>query len=292
MTRDRAEIERRNRMPDTKTQKIERLKAVLSHREGNRVPVSDFFRTGFMEKAQEQWGQDLDIYRKFDPDYIVINPNMDPIIRDFEILEDDGVNIKLKTGFGATVRRSGKAPMPHFDSFSVSEPEEMENFVIEPAKDKRRLYSGGRSDQRPRRRHKPEPSLLERQGRRLLPGLSCLRFYPRRLRVPLALYRLGEFPVLEFLESDRFGAFVRRIGDFLAGLTEYQITRLKKAGEGFRTCTFGVMRPMSTACSSVPKYGGNILSPLLCASSKSAAMLVLWLFTTAAATPQKSTTTT
>jgi hypothetical protein len=48
-----------------------------------------------MEKAKAQWGDDLDIYKKFDLDYIVINPNMDPIIRDFEILEDDGVNIKL-----------------------------------------------------------------------------------------------------------------------------------------------------------------------------------------------------
>jgi hypothetical protein len=211
-------------MPDTKIQKLERLRAALSHREGDQVPVSDFFWTGFMEKAKAQWGDDLDIYKKFDLDYIVINPNMDPVIRDFEILEDDGVNIKLKTGFGATVRRSGKAPMPHFDSFSVSEPEEMESFVIEAAKDSRRLYRQG-DDQ---------INGLGDAINRNLPSWSdrvdaYYKDYPvfgsicegyeylwRCIGSENSLYWM-------LLESERFGDFVKRIGDFLVGLTEYQI---------------------------------------------------------------------
>jgi hypothetical protein len=41
-------------MQDTKARKFERLKAALSPKEGGRVPVSDFFWVGFMEKAKEQ----------------------------------------------------------------------------------------------------------------------------------------------------------------------------------------------------------------------------------------------
>ena len=70
-------------MANNKEQKEARLRASLAHREGDRVPVSDFFWTGFMEKALAAWGADLDIYRKFDLDYVVINPNMDPVIEDF-----------------------------------------------------------------------------------------------------------------------------------------------------------------------------------------------------------------
>jgi len=38
-------------------EKIERLRLALSHKEGDRVPVSDFFWTGFMLKCKERWGK-------------------------------------------------------------------------------------------------------------------------------------------------------------------------------------------------------------------------------------------
>ena len=50
-------------MLDSKKIKEERLRVALSNREGDRVPISDFFWTGFMLKAKEKWGQNLDIYR-------------------------------------------------------------------------------------------------------------------------------------------------------------------------------------------------------------------------------------
>ena len=211
-------------MSDSKQIKEARVKAALANREGDRVPISDFFWTGFMLKAKEKWGQDLDIYRKFDLDYVVVNPNMDPVIRDFEILEDDGVNIKLRTGFGATVRRSGSAPMPHFDSFSVNEPEGMEEFEIESGKDKRRLFKAG-DDQ--------INGVGDAIGRNIPSWTDRVDAY------------CGDFPVFgsicegyEYLwrcigtensliwmltEPEMFGAFVRRIGDFVVELTEYQI---------------------------------------------------------------------
>lgn len=124
-------------------QKIERLRCALSHKEGDRVPVSDFFWTGFMKRAREKWGLDFDVYRYFDLDYIPVTPNMDPHIKQFEILEENGEDIVVRTGFEAVIKRSGAAPMPHFESFSIKSPEEMAGFVFDDPADPRRFYQGG-----------------------------------------------------------------------------------------------------------------------------------------------------
>ena len=211
-------------MTNNKQLKEARLRAALSNREGDRVPLSDFFWTGFMQNARKQWGQDLDMHRKFDLDYIVVSPNMDPIIQDFEVLEDDGENIRLRTGFGATVFRRGSAPMPAFESFSVTKPEEMKTFVIESARDRRRLYMAG-DDQ---------INGLGDAINRNLPSWSdrvdayCADFpvfgsinegYEylwRCIGSENSLYWIMEEPEL-------LGDFVKRIGDFVVSLAEYQI---------------------------------------------------------------------
>lgn len=120
-----------------------RLKKALNHEEYDRVPVGDFFWTGFMKKAREKFGADFDPYRYFDLDYIVITPNMDPHIKQFEVLEQNGEDIILKTGFEAIIKRSGTAPMPHYDSFSIKTPQEMESFTFNDPADPRRFYEGG-----------------------------------------------------------------------------------------------------------------------------------------------------
>lgn len=125
------------------TQKIARLRSALARQEGDQIPVGEFFWTGFAKKCQAKWGPDLDIYRHFDLDYIVITPNMDPKIQDFEILEEKGEDIRLKTGFGATIKRSGTAPMPHYDHFSIEEPEQMAEFTFDDPADPRRFYLDG-----------------------------------------------------------------------------------------------------------------------------------------------------
>jgi hypothetical protein len=211
-------------MPDSKKLKEARLRASLANREGDRVPVSDFFWTGFMNKAREKWGADFDPYRKMDLDYVVVNPNMDPIIRDFEILEDDGVNIKLRTGFGAVIRRSGTAPMPHFDSFSVSEPEDMEKFVIEDPKDKRRLYRQG-DDQ--------INGVGDAIGRNIPCWSDRVDAYCADMPVFGSICEGFEYLwrcigtenslIWMLTEPEALGAFIKRIGDFAVKLTEYQI---------------------------------------------------------------------
>jgi len=123
--------------------KIARLRAALAHVEGDGVPVGEFFWTGFLNRAKHKWGEDFDAYRHFDLDYIVVNPNMDPIIRPFEVIAQSGDDITVRTGFGATIRRSGDLPMPSFEAFSVNRPEEMADFAFDAPDDRRRFFQGG-----------------------------------------------------------------------------------------------------------------------------------------------------
>jgi uroporphyrinogen decarboxylase len=124
-------------------EKIERMRAALSHREGDRVPVGEFYWTGFLKRCRRKWGDSFDPYRYFDLDYIVITPNMDPKIQPFEIVEQSGDDIVVKTGFGATIRRRGEAPMPHYETFSVRQPERMTEVALDDPADPRRFHAGG-----------------------------------------------------------------------------------------------------------------------------------------------------
>ncbi len=213
----------------SKIEKLKRIQAALSNCEGDRVPISDFFWTGFSKNARKAWGEDVDLYRKFDLDYIVINPNMDPVMKDFEVLSENGDDIVVKTGFGATIRRRGDLPMPHFEAFSVAEPEDMETFIIEPSDDSRRLQRAG-EDQ-----------------------LNCLGDTLVRGGIPCWNDRVNayceDFPVFGsvcegfeylwrcvgtenalywmLLEPELFGSFMKRIGEFLVGLCKYQIQESK-----------------------------------------------------------------
>ena len=120
-------------------EKIERLRTALSHREGDRVPVGEFFWSGFLRQYRAHMPEGFDPYRHFDLDYVVVTPNMDPKIRPFEVLSQSEEEVVVKTGFGATIRRCGDAPMPHYEAFSVAEPDQMADFQFDP----RRFYQGG-----------------------------------------------------------------------------------------------------------------------------------------------------
>ncbi|MCX7599935.1 MAG: hypothetical protein N2512_13870 [Armatimonadetes bacterium] len=124
-------------------EKIARVHAALAHREPDRVPAGEFFWTGFLNRCKAKWGDDFDPYRFWDLDYIVITPNMDPHIQPFEVLWESSEDIVLRTGFGATIKRSGEKPMPYFEDFSVKRPEEMGDFLLDAAEDPRRFFEGG-----------------------------------------------------------------------------------------------------------------------------------------------------
>ena len=97
--------------------KLERMKKALSYQQPDRVPIGDFFWTGFMNSCRKKYGADFNPYTHWDLDYSFAIPNMDPKIQPFEVIHEKGDDILIKTGFGATIRRTGELPMPHYDSF-------------------------------------------------------------------------------------------------------------------------------------------------------------------------------
>ena len=210
-------------------EKIQRMRDALSHREGDRVPVGEFFWTGFLNQYRRRRGDPFDPYRHFDLDYIVITPNMDPKIRPFEVLAETETDITVRTGFGATIRRSGEAPMPRYEAFSVGEPEQMAEFELDEPADPRRFYSGG-DDQ------------INGVGDALLRDLSAwderVNLYADDFAVfgsvcePYEyLWRIiGSENSLYWMSTHRelLGRFVDRLGDFLLQFAEAQI----EAGKG------------------------------------------------------------
>ena len=123
--------------------KIQRLRDALAHRQPDRIPAGEAFWTGHLKRCRARWGEDFDPYRAYDLDYIMIMPNLDPRIQEFEIVSQHGDDIIVRTGFGATIRRSGELPMPHFDSFSITRVEEMADFGFDAPDDPRRFLQAG-----------------------------------------------------------------------------------------------------------------------------------------------------
>lgn len=125
--------------------KLERMKMTLSGKEPDRVPVSDFFWGGFVR----QWRKDLGLgddaspYYHYDLDWIVTVPNMDPFIRSFETLKEDDIEVVVRTGFGAILRKKFSAPMPEFLDFETDTIEKLEGLVFDNAYDRRRYYESG-----------------------------------------------------------------------------------------------------------------------------------------------------
>ncbi|WP_321474223.1 uroporphyrinogen decarboxylase family protein [uncultured Paludibaculum sp.] len=125
--------------------KLDRMNKALRHQEPDRVPVSDFFWGGFLQRWREELGLSAgtDIYRYYDLDWQVVSPNMDPHIRPFEILNDDATEVTVRTGFGATIRKKFDQAMPAFLAFETSTIEEMASFQFDDAFDERRYLRQG-----------------------------------------------------------------------------------------------------------------------------------------------------
>ena len=125
--------------------KLARMDAALHHREADRVPVSDFFWGSFLER----WRRELDlpagtdIYRYYDLDWIVTTPNMDPHIKAFEVVREDSVEVVVRTGYEAVIRKKFADPMPDYVSFDTDSLEKMQAFAFDDPSDDRRWFSAG-----------------------------------------------------------------------------------------------------------------------------------------------------
>lgn len=125
--------------------KLERMTRALKHQEPDRVPISDFFWGGFLQRWREEFGlpAGADIYRYYDLDWVQHNPNMDPHIQPFEILRSDETEVLVRTGFGATIRKRLDLPMPAFAAFETDTIEKMEAFRFDDPWDERRYFQRG-----------------------------------------------------------------------------------------------------------------------------------------------------
>ncbi|HDY89660.1 MAG TPA: hypothetical protein ENH82_16300 [bacterium] len=125
--------------------KLNRMNKSLSHEEPDRVPISDFFWGSFIERWEKELGlpDNTDIYSHYNLDWIVTVPNMDPHIKEFEIIEENNEQIIVRTGFEAVIRKKFHDPMPAFLKFETDTIEKMNAFVFDDPWDDRRYYSSG-----------------------------------------------------------------------------------------------------------------------------------------------------
>ena len=125
--------------------KLDRMNKALRHQEPDRVPISDFFWGGFIERWRKELNlpADANPYYHYDLDWIVTVPNMDPWIRPFEMLKEDAEEVVVKTGFGAIMHKHFEHPMPEMTAWEVDTFEKLESAVFDDPRDPRRFFAGG-----------------------------------------------------------------------------------------------------------------------------------------------------
>jgi uroporphyrinogen decarboxylase len=211
--------------------KLDRMNKTLRHEEADRVPVSDFFWGSFLERWRQEKGlpADADIYTHYDLDWIVTIPNMDPHIKDFEILKENEEEVVVRTGYEATIRKKFADPMPAFLEFATNTIEKMEAFQFDDPWDDRRFFGAGDNQ---------IAGVGDGFARNIPPWIDGVKaLYPN---FPVygsvcegheSLWRIiGSENVLLWigLYPDEVGRFIERVGEFAIELTKAQV----KAADG------------------------------------------------------------
>ena len=121
------------------------MNKTLRHEEADQVPISDFFWGSFLERWKKDLGlpEDTNIYEYYDLDWIVTVPNMDPHIKDFEIVREDDQEVVVRTGYEAIIRKKFNDPMPAYLEFETNTLEKMKAFKFDDPWDDRRYLKGG-----------------------------------------------------------------------------------------------------------------------------------------------------
>ena len=125
--------------------KLERMNKTLHHKEPDRIPISDFFWGGFIERWKKELGlaNDANPYYHYDLDLIVTVTNMDPHIKSFETLEQTEQEVVIKTGYETVIRKKFDFPMPEQISWDTDSIEKLESFEFDDPYDKRRYFEAG-----------------------------------------------------------------------------------------------------------------------------------------------------
>jgi hypothetical protein len=206
--------------------KLKRMNAALNHVEPDRVPISDFFWGSFLERWRRELGlaPDTDIYRYYDLDWIVTIPNMDPHVKDFEILEENENEVVVRTGFEAVLRKKFADPMPAYLEFDTDTIEKMEAFQFDNPLDEGRYFQEGDNQL---------AGVGDGFARNLPPWIETVKdlrpdfpVYGSVCEGHETLWRIiGSENVLLWigLYPDELGKFIDRIIQFSLGIAEAQI---------------------------------------------------------------------
>jgi uroporphyrinogen decarboxylase len=211
--------------------KLNRINKTLKHVEADRVPISDFFWGSFLKRWKMELGlsEDTDIYKYYDLDWIATIPNMDPHIKNFEIIKENEEEVVVRTGFEAVIRKKFKDPMPSFLKFDTDSFEKTESFQFDDPYDERRYFKGGDNQ---------IAGVGDGFSRNLPPWIDTVKelhpdfpVYGSVCEGHETLWRIiGSENVLLWigLYPEEVGRFIERINEFALGITEAQI----EAAEG------------------------------------------------------------
>jgi hypothetical protein len=125
--------------------KLDRMKKTLHHQEPDRVPISDFFWGSFLARWRKDLvlAPDTDVYKYYDLDWVVTNPNLDPHIKQFEVLKENEEEVVVRTGFEAVLQKRLAYPMPAYLRFETDTVEKMQTFQFDDPWDERRFLKAG-----------------------------------------------------------------------------------------------------------------------------------------------------
>ena len=200
------------------------------------MPISDFFWGSFVKR----WRKDLNLpdtaepYSYYDLDWIVTTPNMDPNIRPFETIREDEIEVVVKTGFGATIRKRFDFQMPEFMTFEVDTIEKLQAFEFDDAYDRRRYFEAGDNqiagvgDGFERN----SPAWVD-SLKNLYPDIpvygsiiECSECLTRLIGQENTLFWMGMYP-------DELGECINKIGQFYLDCTKAQIEAADGLLDGF-----------------------------------------------------------
>ncbi len=211
--------------------KLARMNAALRHEEPDRVPISDFFWGGFIQR----WRQELSLpgdanpYYHYDLDWIVTVPNMDPWIRPFETLSETPKEVVVKTGFGAIMHKHFEFPMPEMRAWEINSFEKLEEAQFDDPRDPRRFFSAGDNQ------IAGVGDGFQRNSPAWIETVKSLRpdfpVYGSMIEVSECLTRLiGQQNAMMWMAEhpERMGAVINRIGAFYLEMAKAEI----EAGAG------------------------------------------------------------
>ncbi len=216
--------------------KLDRMNKALKHEEPDRVPISDFFWGSFVKRWRKDLGlpETAEPYSYYDLDWIVTTPNMDPIIRPFETIREDDIEVVVKTGFGATLRKRFDFQMPEFMTFDIDTIGKLQVFEFDDPYDRRRYFEAGDNQ---------IAGVGDGFERNSPPWINTVRsYYPdipvygsiiecsecltRLVGQANTLFWMGMYP-------DELGACIQKIGQFYLDCTKAQIAAADGLLDGF-----------------------------------------------------------